>query len=120
MEDLEEETKPWVPTGSNTLPFRVMSAENVPLSSSPTPVQTPIGPSSATLRGRLKLPPERYLPPPGPFYDQFTLALIFGMNFSVSVCWVCWDLPSNCTRRHVCTNECKVCGGRHPGEVSIA
>jgi hypothetical protein len=144
-EDSEEEAEPWSPTGANVLPLGTASAESSfpSLSSAPAealiypkPAATPqtvhhlpnIVPSApmqaltlfqpSTLRGQLKLPSEFYLPPPGPFYDQFMLASIFDINFSLCACWVCWLPPAKCNRRLQCWKRCRVCDDKHTGQVS--
>ncbi|KAF2828656.1 hypothetical protein CC86DRAFT_288740, partial [Ophiobolus disseminans] len=75
----------------------------------------------------LKVAIERYLPPPGDYYDQYTLStnfegnffnMYFDSDFSQDKCWTCWSLQSTCSKRGTCTKTCKVCDtSEHPGET---
>lgn len=117
-EDVEDQPEPWAPTGANTLTLGNKSADisnsnslrSVPLTASGKPEMS---------RVSLKLPVERYLPPPGPYYDQFSLALILDIRFANDRCWVCWRSRRKCTMLAACTKTCRVCHTPdHPGAVS--
>jgi hypothetical protein len=144
-DDAEEETEPWRPTGANMLTLGAAAAGSNSPSLASAPMQEPsfsklaatfmaepklengLSPTSmqainglqpSTLRSELTLAPERYLPPPGPFYDQFMLAQIFTIQFSHCTCWVCWNAVAKCERRLLCGKKCKVCDRQHLGTVS--
>ena len=67
----------------------------------------------------LSLPPERYLPPSGPYYDQDTLFQIFGHDFfSNNRCLTCWGSPHTSAPGMGCQRICKICGTQdHPSAV---
>ncbi|KAF2644687.1 hypothetical protein P280DRAFT_514156 [Massarina eburnea CBS 473.64] len=61
-----------------------------------------------------KAEPMRYLPPPGDYYDQYSLPAIFGTDYfacKAAKCFNCWSneclMSSNWTQ---CSLECGICG----------
>jgi hypothetical protein len=119
MEDPNEVSDPWAPTGSNILPLGSKSTNSNGSVLLPSFAKQPLASvTAATSRARLKLAANRYLPPPGPYYDQFSLATSLDIKFTSDKCWTCWNIQSSCTSRGTCMKTCKICGtSSHPGKV---
>jgi hypothetical protein len=82
-------------------------------------MQTSTTQQPAKSRTQLRLPVEQYLPPPGAYYDQFSLALVLDIAFANDKCWCCWRSRKKCTMFAACTKACRVCHtSNHAGTVS--
>ncbi|KAF2133288.1 hypothetical protein P153DRAFT_393127 [Dothidotthia symphoricarpi CBS 119687] len=85
-----DRTKSYKPKQSNGLPVSLPGAQTKPNGNpigQTLPPDAPTDPSSH--RVALKFPAERYLPPSGPYYDQFSLSQIFGPGFFHDCCFSC-------------------------------
>ncbi|KAF1842158.1 uncharacterized protein K460DRAFT_420099 [Cucurbitaria berberidis CBS 394.84] len=127
MKDEENDSVPWVTTGSNVLPLVekhgvVVMAATLP---SGTTTRSIVGSTSSTVKpvkvpGALKYPPERYLPPAGPYYDQLNLPTIFGVGFLHEKCFTCWGKRHIFTKGVTCHRTCSICGTKDHREESCS
>ncbi|CAO2648079.1 Nn.00g090010.m01.CDS01 [Neocucurbitaria sp. VM-36] len=127
MEEKEDESIPWVPPGPNVL---IVSEKSDDAVLNPTPpCRTPTlslessvshTVMSTTPSGALKYPPERYLPPPGLYYDQFSLPIIFGVGFFYDKCPTCWSKRHGSSKGAKCQRACTICGTKNHSEESCS
>lgn len=112
IETEKEVFRLWKPTGSNVFPLGQKLHEDPPTAPAASHPAI-VSPTLETFSSK------RFLPPPGGYYDQFTLELIFGNIFSPESCFTCWRVDLSCCNNGKCRNICKVCGTQdHPGSVS--
>lgn len=103
------------------MPMSVSKAKMTPSGSTMShkrSYEVPTEPASD--RKTLRFAAERYLPPPGPFYDQFSLPKVFGGGFFHECCFACCHPKHSKSACVSCLNSCLLCGKKnHAGEVRI-
>jgi hypothetical protein len=113
--------QPWAATGANVLPVGLNSDAKSEFNSLRS-MQSPATKEPVKPRDSLELSVERYLPPTGPYYDQFSLSNLLDIDFAKELlrCWSCWRLATDCSKGVACTRVCRVCNtAEHPGLVSL-